>query len=111
MSAPLPGGMTADQLDEVYQFALDLGKKAGQMLLDGMHSRMTGSDAPHTGDANTSNNLAFTEKDNAVDIVTQVDEGQFSNDPDSIFLLNQVNRRGTIYPYSYPDEIPNTQVR
>jgi myo-inositol-1(or 4)-monophosphatase len=80
MSASLPGGMTAEQLDEIYQFAIDLGKKAGQKLLDGMHSRMTGNDTPQTADANTSNNLAFTEKDNAVDIVTQVDEGWFSTD-------------------------------
>ncbi|QKX62176.1 uncharacterized protein TRUGW13939_09334 [Talaromyces rugulosus] len=74
MSASLPGGMTAEQLDEIYQFAIDLGKKAGQKLLDGMHSRITGNDILQTADANTSNNLAFTEKDNAVDIVTQVDE-------------------------------------
>lgn len=75
MPASLPSGMTAEQLDEIYQFAIDLGKKAGQKLLDGMHSRMTGTGNLQAADANTSNNLAFTEKDNAVDIVTQVDEG------------------------------------
>lgn len=75
MSTSLLGGMTAEQLDEIYHFAIDLGKKAGQKLLDGMNSRTAGSGILQTTDANTCNNLAFTEKDNAVDIVTQVDEG------------------------------------
>jgi len=51
------------ELDEIYAFAVDLGKKAGQLLLDGVEKRIAG--ASHE----------FEEKENAVDIVTQTDEG------------------------------------
>lgn len=51
------------ELDEIYAFAVDLGKKAGQFLLDGVEKRIAG--ASHE----------FEEKENAVDIVTQTDEG------------------------------------
>jgi myo-inositol-1(or 4)-monophosphatase len=54
-------------LDEIYAFAVDLGKRAGKLLLDGIDKRVGGADVP--------GELAFTEKDNAVDIVTQTDEG------------------------------------
>lgn len=67
------------QLDEIYQFAIDLGKKAGAKLLDGVHARIGGTisdiSSNVTSNANMTSNLAFEEKDNAVDIVTQVDEG------------------------------------
>lgn len=58
-----------DELDEIYTFAIDLGRKAGKMLMDRVDQRIAG------GDAN-----AFEEKENAVDIVTQTDEGA---DPES----------------------------
>ncbi|KAI6827198.1 hypothetical protein KC332_g7833 [Hortaea werneckii] len=50
-------------LDEVYSFALDLGKTAGKILDDGWRARCSG------GGINTT-----IEKDSAVDIVTQTDE-------------------------------------
>ncbi|CAG8316339.1 unnamed protein product [Penicillium salamii] len=53
-----------DELDEIYTFAIDLGRKAGKMLMERVDQRIAG------GDAN-----AFEEKENAVDIVTQTDEG------------------------------------
>lgn len=79
MSSQLPGDITPQQLDEIYQFAIDLGKNAGQRLMDGVHARIGGnisgiSSASADG-ANITSNLAFTEKDSSVDIVTQVDEG------------------------------------
>ena len=50
------------------------------MLMDGIHTRMGGTisdkSSTSTTNANMTSNLAFEEKDNAVDIVTQVDEGQ-----------------------------------
>lgn len=47
-----------DQLDEIYTFAIDLARKAGDLLLERIEERN-----------------AYTEKDNAVDLVTQTDEG------------------------------------
>jgi myo-inositol-1(or 4)-monophosphatase len=71
--------ITDSELEEIYQFAIDLGKKAGAKLMDGIHARIGGTisdiSSNDTGNANTTSNLAFEEKDNAVDIVTQVDEG------------------------------------
>lgn len=67
------------QLEEIYQFAIDLGKKAGAKLMDGIHARIGGTisdiSSNVASNANMTSNLAFEEKDNAVDIVTQVDEG------------------------------------
>lgn len=55
------------ELDDVLAFAIQLGKDAGQMLMDAARLRF-GGDA--------SKEQSFTEKDNAVDIVTQTDEGK-----------------------------------
>lgn len=52
-----------DQLDEIYIFAVDLGRKAGEMLLASIERRI--------GDGDNQ----FEEKDSSVDIVTQTDEG------------------------------------
>lgn len=53
-------------LDEVYSFALDLGKTAGKILDDGWRARCSGG-----GSSNKT-----IEKESAVDIVTQTDEGE-----------------------------------
>lgn len=60
-------GMTDEQLGEVYAFAVQLGKDAGNMLMDAAKARL--------GDAGQ-NGQAFTEKESAVDIVTKTDEGK-----------------------------------
>lgn len=52
------------ELDEIYEFAVDLGKRAGQLLLDGVEKRIAGSLVQES-----------IEKENAVDIVTKTDEG------------------------------------
>lgn len=57
---------TQDQLDEIYAFAIDLGRKAGDLLLERIDKQIS-------SDGETA--YAYTEKDNAVDIVTQTDEG------------------------------------
>lgn len=57
-----------DELDEVYAFAVQLGKEAGDMLMGAARSRF--------GDAGQSEQ-AVEEKENAVDIVTKTDEGMF----------------------------------
>ena len=51
-------------LDEVYQFAIELGKEAGSMLLAAANDRI--GNGLRTG---------HLEKESAVDLVTQADEG------------------------------------
>lgn len=55
-------------LNEVYSFALDLGKTAGKILDDGWRARCSGGGSDKT-----------IEKDSAVDIVTQTDEGELES--------------------------------
>lgn len=56
--------MQQPDLDDIYAFAIDLGRKAGQLLLGNVEKRIAGAV-----------DQEFEEKDNAVDIVTQTDEG------------------------------------
>ena len=51
------------ELDEIYAFAVDLGRKAGRLLSDGVDKRIDGG---YQG---------IEEKDSSVDIVTKTDEG------------------------------------
>lgn len=60
------GPLSQDELDEIYAFAVDLGRKAGKLLMDRVEQRISGCEG-HSQD--------FEEKENAVDIVTQTDEG------------------------------------
>ena len=53
----------ADELNEIYRFAISLGKYAGQILLDSLARRRS------------SNVEESVDKLNAVDIVTQTDHG------------------------------------
>ncbi|PYI19402.1 inositol monophosphatase [Aspergillus japonicus CBS 114.51] len=59
MAAP---EFSQEQLDEIYAFAVDLGRKAGQLLLESVEKRLDGG------------SQTIEEKDSAVDIVTQTDE-------------------------------------
>jgi myo-inositol-1(or 4)-monophosphatase len=53
-------------LEEIYEFAVELGKEAGAMLMKAAEARFGGvSESNHT------------EKDNAVDLVTQTDIGEW----------------------------------
>lgn len=56
------------ELSEIYELALDMGKVAGEMLMEGMRKRTIGS----------SSSLQIEEKDSSVDVVTQTDLGIFS---------------------------------
>lgn len=60
--------LTEQELDEIYVFAVQLGKDAGKLLLEAARLRISGN-----GDQTTQ---SFTEKDNSVDIVTRTDEGK-----------------------------------
>ena len=67
--------LSQDELDEIYAFAVDLGRKAGKLLMDRVEQRIYGGDG---------HSQSFEEKDNAVDIVTQTDEGVYYPDLTSI---------------------------
>ena len=56
--------LSQQDLDEIYAFAVDLGRKAGQLLLESVEKRIAGNW-----------DQEVEEKENAVDIVTQTDEG------------------------------------
>ena len=56
------------ELDDVYAFAVELGKRAGKMLMDAAGLRM--------GNGNASKEqIEHVQKENAVDLVTETDEG------------------------------------
>jgi myo-inositol-1(or 4)-monophosphatase len=61
------GQLSQEELDEIYAFAVDLGRKAGKLLMERMDQRISGSEG---------HSQKFKEKDNSVDIVTQTDEGK-----------------------------------
>ncbi|KAJ8119545.1 hypothetical protein O1611_g10589 [Lasiodiplodia mahajangana] len=58
--------ISEQELGEIYDFAVQLGKDAGQLLMDFARARW--------GERGSGEQL-FSEKDNAVDIVTKTDEG------------------------------------
>jgi len=57
-----------EEISEIYELALEMGKVAGEMLMEGMRKRTIGS--------NTS--IQIEEKDSSVDVVTQTDLGMSS---------------------------------
>jgi myo-inositol-1(or 4)-monophosphatase len=59
---------TEAELKDIYVFALDLGRRAGKILIDGVEKR--------TGAASGWEMGKQEEKMNAVDIVTQTDLGE-----------------------------------
>lgn len=65
--------ITEAELDEIYAFAVQLGKDAGNLLMEAARSRFSSNshNASHDDEPATQE---FTEKDSAVDIVTQTDE-------------------------------------
>ncbi|OQD89566.1 hypothetical protein PENANT_c002G08166 [Penicillium antarcticum] len=54
-----------EKYDEIYAFAIDLGRKAGKMLMERVDQRIDNANGA---------NQTFEEKENSVDIVTQTDE-------------------------------------
>lgn len=64
-------GQTSDEisdleLEAIYHFTIQLGKDAGQLLMQGLEARRSGTDPESS---------ASEEKMNAVDIVTKTDTG------------------------------------
>ncbi|EGS19342.1 uncharacterized protein CTHT_0048000 [Thermochaetoides thermophila DSM 1495] len=63
-----PSKINEEELDEIYAFAIQLGKDAGKLLMDAARSRF--------GSGGSMTSQEITEKDNSVDIVTKADEGK-----------------------------------
>jgi hypothetical protein len=61
--------LSDEELAEAYDFALDLARRAGQILLDGVAQRC--------GQDTAGRRQGEKEKDSSVDIVTQTDLGAF----------------------------------
>ena len=59
-------------LDEIYSFAVQIGKAAGERLLAAAQRRISGGSAAGSEEGKE---VVEKEKENAVDIVTKVDEG------------------------------------
>lgn len=57
-----------ENLKEIYDFAVQLAKDAGRILMDGVEARCGNEATPAV-------NQVQVEKDSSVDIVTQTDEG------------------------------------
>jgi myo-inositol-1(or 4)-monophosphatase len=64
--------ISSDELEQIFSFAIDLGKKAGSILLQATEKRMRNASYSTT----YTEELNIAEKDNQVDIVTQTDEGK-----------------------------------
>jgi myo-inositol-1(or 4)-monophosphatase len=60
--------ISREELDEIYVFAVELGKQAGKMLMDAAQLRISG------GDGTTRQEKEHIQKENAVDLVTETDE-------------------------------------
>ena len=61
--------LSQEELQGIYDFALDLGRRAGQLLTEGVEKRM--------GVQSGRGQQRAEEKMNAVDIVTQTDLGTY----------------------------------
>lgn len=60
-------GINDQELQEIYDFAVQLGKDAGEMLMNACRRRMQGSGA--------TTSVSYVEKANSVDLVTKTDNG------------------------------------
>lgn len=69
--------LTETELDEIYSFAIQLAKEAGQKLLDAVDARLgRASTAGTTTGTGGGGAVGHVEKESAVDLVTETDEGE-----------------------------------
>jgi hypothetical protein len=64
--------MDSQELNEIYAFAVQLGKDAGDMLMAAAQRRIDGHGASST-------TVSYVEKENSVDLVTKTDNGIVSS--------------------------------
>ena len=79
--------LSRHDLDEIYAFAVQLGKQAGQMLTAAAHWRIVGTPGREE-------EKEHVQKENAVDLVTETDESRFWS-----CVLFQVEENPDICPY------------
>ncbi|AEO67800.1 uncharacterized protein THITE_2089287 [Thermothielavioides terrestris NRRL 8126] len=97
--------ITERELEEIYAFAVQLGKDAGRLLLEAAQSRFSDD-----GDSSQD----FSEKDSAVDIVTKTDEDVESfirtsiakRYPDHAFVGEESYSKGASRAYLIDDAVP-----
>jgi hypothetical protein len=58
------------ELDDIYAFAVELGKEAGKMLMEAVRVRM--------GETGSLDQEEHLQKENAVDLVTEADESKIA---------------------------------
>ncbi|EAQ83031.1 hypothetical protein CHGG_10849 [Chaetomium globosum CBS 148.51] len=95
--------LTEGELDEIYAFAVQLGKDAGKLLLDAAQSRFNGE-----------NTQEVVEKDSSVDIVTKTDEDVeafiktsiHQQYPDHAFIGEETYSQGTSRAYLISNTTP-----
>jgi|TARA_R110002003_G_scaffold54_5_gene4691 myo-inositol-1(or 4)-monophosphatase len=63
--------ISREELDGIYAFAVELGKQAGDMLMDAAQIRMDGGNA-------SAEQKEHVQKENAVDLVTETDESMLA---------------------------------
>lgn len=70
--------LTETELDEIYSFAIQLAKEAGQKLLDAVDARLgrASTTGTTTGGGGGGGAVGHVEKESAVDLVTETDEGE-----------------------------------
>lgn len=68
--------LTETELDEIYSFAIQLAKEAGQKLLDAVDARLGRASTITTGTTGGGGAVGHVEKESAVDLVTETDEGE-----------------------------------
>ncbi|KAK1783214.1 qutG protein [Copromyces sp. CBS 386.78] len=76
--------ITEAELDQIHAFAVQLGKDAGNLLMEAARSRFSSNNATHDERHTTQE---YAEKDSAVDIVTQTDQDV------EAFIKNAINTR------------------
>jgi myo-inositol-1(or 4)-monophosphatase len=88
--------LSREELDEIYTFAVELGKQAGKMLMDAAQLRMNG------GDGTGKEEAEHVQKENAVDLVTETDENV------EAFIKHQIAEKYPLHKYIYSPTIPPT---
>lgn len=70
--------LTETELNEIYSFAIQLAKEAGQKLLDAVDARLGRTSTTITGTTTGGGGgaVGHVEKESAVDLVTETDEGE-----------------------------------
>ncbi|KAH7391067.1 inositol monophosphatase [Phaeosphaeria sp. MPI-PUGE-AT-0046c] len=78
--------LSQDELDGIYAFAVDLGKQAGQMLVDAAQVRIDGGTA-------IQGEKEHVQKENAVDLVTETDENV------EAFIKRQISEKYPLHKF------------